>query len=149
MAVGIFVGMTPTLGVQMIIAAFVATLLGASRVPAVLMVYISNPLTAVPLYSLCYNVGAAVLEFWFKVNTPGWGAARADFALLADRGLFGILLGVIRMSWRLALPLWTGSVVLGITGALITYPLAVRFLKGHRLVKAQKRARRMARQDKP
>ena len=147
-AIGVFVAMTPTLGVQMIIAAFLATLLGASRVPAVLMVYISNPLTAVPIYSLCYNMGAAVLEFWFGLNTPGWGAARAKFAILAERGFFGRLLGIIQMSGRLAIPLWTGSIAMGILGALIAYPMAVRFVKGHRLVQAQKRARRMERQSR-
>ena len=148
-AIGVFVAMTPTMGVQMIIAAFIATLVGASRVPAMVMVYISNPLTFVPLYGLCYKVGAIMLRHGLGLATPSGSAVRAEFAVFAQRGFFGTIVGVLQLSRRIALPLWTGSILLGLLGGLICYPIALRLVKGHRLVKAQKRARRMARQSPP
>jgi septum formation protein len=56
-AIGMFVALTPTIGIQMIVAAFIATLFGANRLVAVAMVWLSNPLDAVPLYWLDHFIG--------------------------------------------------------------------------------------------
>ncbi len=57
MAIGLAVGMTPTLGVQMLIAITLAAVLGQSKIAAGLGVWISNPITALPLYMTTYRVG--------------------------------------------------------------------------------------------
>ena len=58
---GLAIALTPTLGVQMPIALLVATLFGCNRVVAVSMVWLSNPLTALPLYYGEYVVGLRLL----------------------------------------------------------------------------------------
>ncbi|MDF1553489.1 MAG: DUF2062 domain-containing protein [Deferrisomatales bacterium] len=57
MAIGLAVGMTPTLGVQMLVAITLAAVLGQSKIAAGLGVWISNPITALPLYLATYRVG--------------------------------------------------------------------------------------------
>ena len=68
-ALGLFVGMTPFMGFQMLIAVFFATLFKANKISAAAAVWISNPLTAPVLYSITYLTGAKICGF-SKINTP-------------------------------------------------------------------------------
>jgi len=56
-AIGVFVAFTPTIGLQMVIAAVLATLLNANRPAAIAPVWISNPFTIPPMFLLTYWVG--------------------------------------------------------------------------------------------
>ncbi|HCY84602.1 MAG TPA: DUF2062 domain-containing protein [Desulfobacteraceae bacterium] len=60
-ALGIFLGFSPTMGVQMIIAAFVASLFKWSKIAAMIGVQLTNPVTAPVIYGLTYMVGVKVL----------------------------------------------------------------------------------------
>ena len=60
-ALGIFLGFSPTMGVQMIIAAFVASLFKWSKISAMIGVQLTNPVTAPVIYGLTYMVGVKVL----------------------------------------------------------------------------------------
>ena len=57
-AVGIFVGFTPTLGAQMLIAVPLAALLKSNKLAAAAGVWISNPVTIPFIYGLTYFVGS-------------------------------------------------------------------------------------------
>lgn len=59
-ALGLFVGMSPTLGVQMPIAVFFAALFKWNKISAAVGVWISNPLTAPVLYGLTFFVGSKI-----------------------------------------------------------------------------------------
>jgi hypothetical protein len=65
LAIGLFVAFTPTIGVQLILAAALATLLGASRAAALVPVWITNPVTIPPIYGFTYMVGS-----WFFPGPP-------------------------------------------------------------------------------
>lgn len=58
MALGLMVGMSPTMGVQTIIAVFLASLLKWSKITAAIGVQITNPLTAPVIYGLTYMAGS-------------------------------------------------------------------------------------------
>ncbi|MGD8291566.1 MAG: DUF2062 domain-containing protein [Desulfobacterales bacterium] len=60
-ALGIFIGMTPTMGIQMPIAVFVAALFKWSKISAAFGVWITNPFTAPFIYGITYFVGAKLL----------------------------------------------------------------------------------------
>lgn len=60
-ALGTFIAFTPTLGVQLILAVFVATALRANRALALAFVWITNAFTALPIYMFCYEVGKALV----------------------------------------------------------------------------------------
>jgi uncharacterized protein (DUF2062 family) len=56
-AIGVFVAFTPTIGLQMVIAIVLATLLNANRPAAIAPVWLSNPFTIPPLFLLTYWIG--------------------------------------------------------------------------------------------
>lgn len=122
-AIGMFVGLTPTVGVQMIIVLTIAFLVRPlfrfNRVAAVLTVYITNPLTIIPIYWFNYQVGTwfvhsdvtyedfvAIVEF----DSHHKWSERA-LSLVADLGA----------------PLLIGSLVVATISSLLTYP-AMRWL---------------------
>jgi uncharacterized protein (DUF2062 family) len=74
-AVGFFVAMTPTMGLQTVIAVPIAALFRISKVAAAATVWITNPLTAPFLYGLNYMVGAKLLGYPLKspfFSSPSW-----------------------------------------------------------------------------
>ncbi len=60
-ATGIFVGFFPLMGFQMLIATFLATCMNANRPAAMAAVWITNPLTFLPIYFFTYRVGKYLL----------------------------------------------------------------------------------------
>ena len=60
-AIGMFVTFTPLIGFQMLISVFLAWLLRANKLVGVPLVWISNPVTFVPIYYPCYWLGCKVL----------------------------------------------------------------------------------------
>ena len=48
-AIGLFLAMTPTVGVQVILAVAICTVVRANRIAAVVLVFVSNPLTMLPI----------------------------------------------------------------------------------------------------
>lgn len=61
-ALGVFIGLTPTMGIQMIITVPLAAVLGVNPISAVAGTYVSNAFTFVPLYVFCYWVGKHFLS---------------------------------------------------------------------------------------
>jgi len=65
MALGLFVAVSPTMGFQMVIAIFFATLFKWNKIASALGVWLTNPLTAPFIYGLTYLVGS------FLIGLPG------------------------------------------------------------------------------
>jgi len=59
--IGMFIGITPTVGIQMALVILFQLLFGRwikfNRIAALITVYITNPLTSVPIYYFNYKVG--------------------------------------------------------------------------------------------
>lgn len=60
-ALGLFIGASPTMGFQIIIAVFLAALFGWNKITAGMGVWITNPLTAPFIYSGTYVLGSGIL----------------------------------------------------------------------------------------
>ncbi len=58
LGMGLFVGMLPILGFQVVVAYFLARMIRANRWVAVLATLVSNPFTTIPLTVFCLWVGA-------------------------------------------------------------------------------------------
>ena len=147
-ALGVLIGFTPTMGCQSISAALIATMLRLSRIPAMAMVYITNPVTAVPFYGACYAVGVTLLRP-FGFRPLGFHRIKGLFARPEDMGFWeGITekLGeVFQLGWETLVPLWVGCLILGAVAAVIAYHVSLRFVLRHRLRKAERQARRARR----
>ncbi len=111
LALGVFIGMTPTLGFQMVIAIFFAILLRENKIAAALGVWVSNPVTAPVIYALQYESGRLLL-----------GMERARFPSELT------LSALQNLGWEVLLPLCLGSLIFGILCGALTYALTLRFI---------------------
>jgi uncharacterized protein (DUF2062 family) len=62
-AMGLFIGISPTMGIQIWSAVFIAALLKWNKIAAAAGVWITNPLTAPAIYGMTYLTGAKILGF--------------------------------------------------------------------------------------
>ena len=103
-ALGVFVGMTPTMGVQTPIAIFFAALCGWSKLSAAVGVWISNPLTAPVIYGVSYITGAKMMHLAPVFNmplSPSWSTLKA-MLLKAPQALGAMTVGGIVIGLPLA-----------------------------------------------
>ncbi len=120
-----FIGLTPTVGIQMLLVMVVAFVTRPffrfNRVAALITVYISNPLTTVPIYYFLYRVGTIFV---------GGNATREQF--------YGILHSNSISSWwdmmvsllvEIGSPLLIGSAIIATLCGLATYPLTRLLLR--------------------
>jgi uncharacterized protein (DUF2062 family) len=103
MAIGVFVGMTPTVPLHTVLAVAIAFLMKKSKLAAAVGVWIANPLILPLIYWLDYKVGRLITG----KNPPSF--AVSDFALSRLVGL----------GWEISYPMFIGGLV---TGALFGIP---------------------------
>lgn len=105
-ALGIFIGMTPTIGVQTPIAIFFAALFKWSKLSAAIGVWVSNPLTAPLIYGFTYIIGAKLMGLDPVFNmplSPTWSTLKAMLqkapqalgAMTAGGAIIGIPLAIV------------------------------------------------------
>jgi len=131
-AVGVFVAFTPTIGFQMVINVFLAWLLRANKAVGVPIVWVSNPVTFVPIYYPLYLLGTvltgseSVGKAWFEnVINPepeivGWWPN--------VKHVWGAIMDV-------AVPLWVGCLVFAIGLAVPAYFVCLTTIRAYRMRK--------------
>jgi len=114
LAVGVFVALTPTIPLQMFLAALGALRWKVNLVVALAACWITNPLTAVPIYVVAWRLGRFILE------------DAAFFESLFDIYSFesSIRFGAM---FRQSAYLWTGSIIMASGASLFAY-VAVHLL---------------------
>ncbi len=138
-AIAIFVTWTPTIGFQMLLTIALAWLLGANKVVGVPFVWISNPVTYVPIYLPNYYVGRWILGS--KVPPPNFGRV-----LLVSGGWLETVSTWWSATWHAALPLWLGSVLVGLVVSVPTYFATYRAVVVYRRKLLDFQIRRLERQ---
>ena len=118
-ALGIFVGMTPFMGLHTAIAVPLAALLKWNKFSAALAVWVSNPLTAPVVYGVTYFVGAKVLFIQHGYKLPSaFNLDALVYTLRSAPEIIGILL--------------VGGVVVGLPLAVISYYFAIKTIVEYR-----------------
>ncbi|MFO7667683.1 MAG: DUF2062 domain-containing protein [Desulfobacterales bacterium] len=115
MAIGIFIGITPTFPFHTVLALALAYILRASKAAAALGVWIGNPLTIPFIYIGSYKTGSLILG-----NSLPFDAKYATFTELTKLGL------------NATLALVTGGVIIGIVPAAAAYLITRRLVKKFR-----------------
>ncbi|MEO5856154.1 MAG: DUF2062 domain-containing protein [Chthoniobacterales bacterium] len=105
LALGIFIGCTPTMGVQIALCGVAAFFLRVNIPIALLATLISNPLTAPILYPLEYKLGVWLVGVPEGPVVEGFSGALGNFV-------------------RYARPLWAGSFVTAAVCSALGYALA-------------------------
>lgn len=121
-AIGMFVTFMPLIGFQMALSVFLAWLLRANKLVGIPLVWISNPVTIVPIYYPCYWIGCKILST--PVVTDEWSNLKVNWQTLqADPSAqWG---SKVRFWWDsffdFAGPLGLGCLVVGTTVGVIAY----------------------------
>jgi hypothetical protein len=117
-AIAIFVTWTPTIGLQMVLAVAIAALMNANKLVGLPFVWISNPLTLIPIYAPNYLVGNWLLggRYGFSTFIESMGSATRVGGSLASK-----VLAFWKAVTPIFLPLWVGSLVVASTLAVGTY----------------------------
>jgi len=128
-AIGVFVGMTPTVPLHTILAVLIAYLFRRSKLAAAMGVWVSNPLLLPFVYLLDYKLGRMIT----RTNPPSF--AVSDFSIHK----------IIELGWRISFPLIVGGLILGLICAIPSYFITKRVVNLYR----EKRRKRFDRIDFP
>jgi uncharacterized protein (DUF2062 family) len=130
MALGIFIGILPIMGIQMTVVALIALPLRGNLKAAIAGVWISNPITFIPMYWGYYQFGLLFFpsraisweEFGEIIEVASnwnWSEMSESLARIMDLGA------------DILIPMWTGAtilaVVFGIPTYFVTRSLAIRY----------------------
>ena len=115
MAVGVFVGLTPTVPFHTVLAVSLAALLRGSKLAAALGVWVSNPLTIPFFYYGSYRLGKFALGY-------------QELAMPHDYSLISLM----KLGGHVTVAMVHGGVLLGILPALVVYFLTYRFTSSAR-----------------
>jgi uncharacterized protein len=132
-ALGIFITLTPTVGVQMLLVFVIGTLIKANRIIALILCWLSNPLTVPPLYYGYYYLGAKLLglDLWtisnFSKKLDVFRVALDELGMAETIELFWD--GII---W----PMWLGSFVIAAVVSVPCYPLTRYLLRRQREIRS-------------
>jgi uncharacterized protein (DUF2062 family) len=150
LALGIFVGFLPIMGIQMAVVSIIALPLRANLKAAIAGVWISNPITFIPLYYATYSFG---LLFW-----PEEGASKEAFVAALERAadfswsaIWDSLTALFDMGTEILIPLWMGSAILGIVFGVPTYfvtkRLVVKYRERREAAKIRKQLKKKQNED--
>lgn len=132
-ALGMFITFPPTVGIQVLIVLILSMVVRFNRFAAIVLIYLSNPVTIIPIYYADYVIGLFVQgesglsleEFgllWDQsVSTAGevgfWGATQVLFKSLGT---------------DVIIPMFIGGGVLGGFVGVVTYPLTLSWVQRYR-----------------
>ena len=138
-ALGLFIGMSPSMGFQMAIAATLAAFLKWDKLSAAMGVWITNPLTAPFIYSVTYIVGSTIYGTT-KIFAP------------PDEMTLSIAKKILANTPGIFYSLTIGGVVLGIplaiAGYFISYRLLLRYHEDLKKKMARQREKLKVRKDR-
>ncbi len=120
-AVGVFVGMSPFLGLHTILGIAAAWLFRLNKFVTIGGVYITNPWTIVPIYTFATWFGAKLLGIKQIIPSINWNDISLTYLIVKMR--------------HLLLPFVIGTTLIGLVSALvgyfIIYQAVIRNRSGH------------------
>ena len=128
-SLGLFIAFTPTIGLQIVLAFFLATALNVNRPAAVLAVWITNPITIPAIFSINYWLGSLV---WEGPSVPVVSRRLFELASqLTTLDLWAItdqLSAVAELGMDIIIPLVLGSIIAGTLSSILSYFILLRLL---------------------
>ena len=144
-AVGTFYGLSPLYGLHTILGLVTAALSRANKAATLIMIWVNNPLTTLPILYGQYLLGTLLL--------PG-GVASGSWARLVNfTGALGRISLVhfkasiaecVEKAGGVFLPWLAGSIASSLVLGLLVYPLARRMVVNHRRKRHERQERRRA-----
>ena len=139
---GVFAGVLAAfipLPIQIIVGIFLCFFIRGNLPVAVAFTWISNPLTYIPLYFFCYELGILLLGIPMENNPIQFDLLLQDIELFVNQ--------ILAQGWRVIGPLILGCTVVGLASATGSY-IAMRLLWRLHIYQAWKLRREKRRQRK-
>lgn len=114
-SVGVFIGVSPLLGLHTVLGILVSYLFRLNKFVTLMGVFVTNPWTIIPIYTLGTWGGMKILGVEGSLAGIHWGELSISSLLGELKGLF----------W----PFVVGNFLLGTVGALVSYLLLYRLLR--------------------
>lgn len=127
MAIGVAIGLTPTIPLHLVLGIFLAFLLGKSKLAAAVGSQVANPVLLPFIYLLDYRVGQEITG----VSRSSLGSV--DFSASS----------VLNLGWEIYYPLLVGGIVVGSLSVIPTYFLTKKIVLFYR----ERRRRRLEKID--
>lgn len=122
LAMGIFIALTPTVGLQFIAVVILATLLGLNRAASIAPIWVTNPVTIAPIYTFNYWVGLQFCDGPPLGQVSGIfvdiGKAMAKMEIWQIKEQMGMMMHIGK---EVILPLCIGSIIVGAVCGIATY----------------------------
>lgn len=117
-ALGLFIGFSPTMGVQIVLAVFLAAFLKWNKFAAAIGVQVTNPVTAPFIYGVTYFIGAKLIG----LQTPLLPTASVDWNSIVN---------MIDQAPRIFLALTIGGAIIGVPAAIIGHVACYAAVDGY------------------
>ncbi len=139
MAIGVFAGLTPTMPFHIIMAVALALCFRASKITAAVGVWVSNPLTWVPIYLYNYKLGALIIGL---PETNSAFSSIMNAIQLSGEGSLGVAKALIGSSSAVIAAFLIGGLAMGITGSIASYFLFLYIFKRIRIWRQSRKEKR-------
>ncbi len=106
LAAGVFTGMFPVFGFQIVLAVLLSTCIRGDQLVAALGTWVSNPLTYVPIYTFNYQVGCWLLGAQEKFVWQGANVLSLGKSILERLFLGSFLVAVVSALLGYGVGLW-------------------------------------------
>lgn len=142
-AIGIFIAFTPTIGIQVIAVLLITAWIPVNKLAAIVPLFLTNALTAGPIYGLQCWIGAQflpgarsgeMLTRWHRLRD-----ILSEYGFLAFHENWKDL---ARVGWDLWLAMWIGAIILGGSLSALSYPATLRVVRAFRERRAHRLRRR-------
>lgn len=117
-ALGIFIGMSPLIGLHTVLGLFMAWVFRLNRFVTLAGVFVTNPWTIVPIYTFGTWLGAKIMGIHDIIPDIDWNHISVSDLLNDFR--------------HLLMPFVTGTTVLGLVSSIIAYFLIVKAIRSAR-----------------
>jgi uncharacterized protein len=114
-AIGVFIGMSPFLGIHTVLGILVAWLFRLNKVATIIGVYVTNPWTIIPIYTFSTWVGTKLLGIGMICPEMDW----RHMTLSRILNEFSPILK----------PFFFGSLLIGTLSAILSYVVIYRITK--------------------
>ncbi|MCP4594703.1 MAG: DUF2062 domain-containing protein [bacterium] len=121
------VAFSPTVGFQTFIAIALATLVRANKAVCIPIVWITNPVTILPVYGACWELGRVLTVGSTSSSGPTFAARLAELTRHTEQGVWSRLLeaefwsGLMGIMLDFGVELWVGCLVVGAIAGVLTY----------------------------
>lgn len=133
-ALGVFIGLSPTVPLHTISIIGITLIMGANTIAGLIAAtVVSNPLTMVPQYYLCWRIGNFILP-----DRLTWNRIEEVLYVLSNAGFVESLKSITQLSANAIAVMLTGGFLLGLPLAALSYILSFYFFNKIRQKRRQK-----------